>query len=594
MNNYKKLIGLLALAIELAWTSPALGAKPYETDMPTSKNRLHPHAVWIPPALPPSPGIPCQEVRNWANTMTFTGCDKSAGKKWGGIQVILRAYAYALSITLNAADLKVMYVKRGLSGSTTRFQQLFNNIPVLKSFITIHQRPDKRVTMIHTSYLNEPIVEGAAVPVYSRRAAKKIALRGIAKLPNFTTPNLLSESKAELNWFPTSGRNVKLVWSVKTLTSNPRGDFYTLVDANTGKRLEQDSLLAFAGGTGEVFDPNPIQSSNLVNLKSYNDATSFVLDGQRVTVGLLGLNKATTLLKGKYVDLASLKPPTCPRPDGQCLDADNATRYYDYTRDQSEFEQVMVYNVVDSVQRYLRDILGFRNTLGQSTIRNFPTQASAHWYTDDNSFYSPLGDNERGTLHFGDGGVNDAEDADIIVHEFGHAIQHNQNPLCFPGGSYSPQVNDSRAIGEGFGDYLAASLNADKGDAAYQALNAACVGEWDSTAYRSTIPSCLRRVDGNKHYPDSLVGEVHSDGEIWSSALWAIRTQLTGLVTDQLVLEHHFNLDCSYGLTMPQAALEMINTDNLLFTSDHLNVLLTTFCDRGILVGDLCASIVSK
>ena len=43
---------------------------------------------------------------------------------------------------------------------------------------------------------------------------------------------------------------------------------------------------------------------------------------------------------------------------------------------------------------------------------------------EDNSFYSP------GTkaLTFGRGGVDDAEDAEIILHEYGHSIQDNQVP----------------------------------------------------------------------------------------------------------------------------------------------------------------------
>ena len=39
---------------------------------------------------------------------------------------------------------------------------------------------------------------------------------------------------------------------------------------------------------------------------------------------------------------------------------------------------------------------------------------------------------------------------------------------------------------------------------------------------------------------------------------------------------------------MPQAALEMIDTDNLLFAGAHELVLRTKFCDRGILEGSAC------
>ena len=54
-------------------------------------------------------------------------------------------------------------------------------------------------------------------------------------------------------------------------------------------------------------------------------------------------------------------------------------------------------------------------------------------------------------LHMGDGGVDDAEDADVIVHELGHAIQDAQVPGFGPG-----TKTEQAAIGEGFGDFLAA------------------------------------------------------------------------------------------------------------------------------------------
>ena len=50
-------------------------------------------------------------------------------------------------------------------------------------------------------------------------------------------------------------------------------------------------------------------------------------------------------------------------------------------------------------------------------------------------FFDPSGANEAdnsyytaGTLNFGEGGVDDAEDADIIIHEYGHASRISKFP----------------------------------------------------------------------------------------------------------------------------------------------------------------------
>ena len=50
---------------------------------------------------------------------------------------------------------------------------------------------------------------------------------------------------------------------------------------------------------------------------------------------------------------------------------------------------------------------------------------------------------------------------------------------------------------------------------------------------RQTDPPCLRRVDGNKIYPRDKVNQVHADGEMWSRALWDIRSLVGGTTADR-------------------------------------------------------------
>jgi zinc metalloprotease ZmpB len=114
--------------------------------------------------------------------------------------------------------------------------------------------------------------------------------------------------------------------------------------------------------------------------------------------------------------------------------------------------------------------------------------------------------------------VDDAEDAEVIVHEYGHAVHAAQ----VPGFGASEEAG---SIGEAFGDYLdvTVGLAADQQYRWPNQLNdPACVMDWDSTAYTSTVPHCLRRVDSDLTVADKN-GEVHHDGMIWSRALWDIR-----------------------------------------------------------------------
>lgn len=60
-------------------------------------------------------------------------------------------------------------------------------------------------------------------------------------------------------------------------------------------------------------------------------------------------------------------------------------------------------------------------------------------FPDDQSFYSPVTD----SIQLGTGGVDDAEDADIIWHEYGHAIQDDVIPGFGFGGDADTIVLES-------------------------------------------------------------------------------------------------------------------------------------------------------
>ncbi len=56
----------------------------------------------------------------------------------------------------------------------------------------------------------------------------------------------------------------------------------------------------------------------------------------------------------------------------------------------------------------------------------------------------------QGRLHFGEGGVDDAEDADVVIHELGHGIHD-----WVTGGGLSQK----QGLSEGVGDYYAVSYS---------------------------------------------------------------------------------------------------------------------------------------
>jgi hypothetical protein len=310
-------------------------------------------------------------------------------------------------------------------------------------------------------------------------------------------------------------------------------------------------------GIGSVFVPNPVQSLGDESLTDQKDADAAVPAAAYHDVTLTNLDGSGTL-SGDYATVVSEtgKPARSP------------TNTFRYTRHQDQFEQVMAYYWVTEAQKYIHS-LGFGET--RRPIDNRPQALRINQFGQDNSFAT---DHPKNELRFGKGGVDDAEDAEVILHEYGHAIHFAQN--------FSFASEQAGAISEGFGDYWAVTV----ADVVSQSLGVPereplpCVADWDSTSYTSTVPHCLRRVDTNLHFPADLNGEVHHDGQIWSRALWDIRQALGNVKADTIILQGSFDFP---GTTMPDLANRTVAAAQQLYGDAAANAVTKAFADRGIL-----------
>ena len=188
------------------------------------------------------------------------------------------------------------------------------------------------------------------------------------------------------------------------------------------------------------------------------------------------------------------------------------------TRGDPAFEQVMCYYHVDRVQERLQ-------ALGITHANARRQRVDAHASGEDNSYY----DIYMEEMGFGDGGVDDAEDADVIRHEYGHALQYDQ----VPNWGIHPH---GRAMGEGFGDFLAVAFH-EGNRSVWDPLFAS----WDATTKGSHLPH-LRRADTDKRFPEDYRGKAHADGEIWSRFLWDILQRIGTDDALRVVIESHFFL----------------------------------------------------
>jgi hypothetical protein len=304
-------------------------------------------------------------------------------------------------------------------------------------------------------------------------------------------------------------------------------------------------------GTGRVFLPNPVADLQDESLTDQKDADYPALQPAYHVVGLTHLD-GSGFLRGDYANIVSETGNPAYSPTNTFL----------YNRSQDEFEQVMAYYWVTKSQEYIHS-LGFGEW--RPPVNNESQDIRINQWGQDNSFETT---HPKDELRFGKGGVDDAEDAEVILHEYGHAI-HEGSGFVFA-------TEEAGAISEGFGDYWAADVS----QIFAPTPDPACIADWDSTSYTSTVPHCLRRVDTNRHYPEDLNGEVHHDGTIWSRALWDIHNALGNVRADTIILQGQIDFP---GTSMKDLATRLVATAQQLYGNAAANQVTTAFQNRGIL-----------
>lgn len=267
--------------------------------------------------------------------------------------------------------------------------------------------------------------------------------------------------------------------------------------------------------TALIFAPNPVQSTGDQDLTDRKDADYPELLAAYTPATLTDLDGSGTLT-GTYVRVKSTTGKAAKAVGGV---------FPAYHRDADQFEQVMGYHWVTTAQKYLQS-LGFDGT-DLPKVNQRQIELRINQFGVDNAYYR----SDKTNISLGKGGVDDGEDAEVIVHEYGHSVQDSQVPGF-------PASLQAGSIGEGFSDYLAVAVSS-WATRTPTRTDEACVADWDSVSY-TNAPHCLRRIDGAKHFRDA-VGQVHADGEIWSSALYAIRAALGDQLAGRIIVDAQFD-----------------------------------------------------
>jgi M6 family metalloprotease-like protein len=509
-------------------------------------------------------------------SMLGKGTQPYRGKPAEAARQFLRENARFFGLRDDLQDLKVLTEKNTLGGSSAEFQQSYNNLPVENGRIQVSLNKEGRIVHVTSSYTP---IEGAtdqagltkeqtlvrATDEFLRRAAVPNSY-----LPNRQTQIQQPRSRSELQlketpkiedtFFAQGGRLIR-AYKILINATQPYGIMEFVVDANSGAiLLRRDYDHTFVDGEGQVFIPNPI---NTLNDNTLTTGSATLPNAYR-TVALLGLlDTGPFTLRNGFVRLEDTEAPSNTPPS-------ETASTFTYPRTDAHFDDVMLYYHIDRIQRYIQS-LGFIDV----NNRQIRADSRGNARGASNAHYTNM-PNGLGPIAFGDGGVHFADDADVIAHEYGHAIQANQTLNKYDG------VGFPQAMGEGFGDYMSASMYLSETQASGHILG--CVGEWVGGG------NCARRVDNTRTQDDFVaLGDEHDNGLIWSGSLWDMLNELGKTTADRLVLQSHFNVPDTP--TFKQGADAILTADLQLYSGSHLPQLCTIFMDRHIYQAADCPSL---
>lgn len=434
------------------------------------------------------------------------------------------------------AALKLISKQASQLGTHFTFQQFVQGIPVYHADIKLHVSNDGLPFSVFNNLQEPPLT-----------------------LTNIKAGNQTLWFVSDASWIPVNRSYIK----------SPEGPYIEQLTSMSGEKLfekilsmrdKKDSLVAV-----KLFKPDPLTTAQ----KNYGDDNGTwknrnvsdypEITAQRKDVSLwLRLTKDTFIMENAYVTIKDLERPniapfTTTNPDSLVV-----------TRSNSAFTEEMVLAHTWHYHERLKRV-GFT----YCETAHHPIDAHAANGNDDSRFdYGPDGP----SVYFGTGGVPDAEDADVITHEYTHAM----------GDIIAPNSSDGTermGIEEGGCDFMACQYSRELSE-----YNWRVVFNWDGHN------EYWNGRDGNiaKLYAPENVTDYYKGAEIWCSMMNDMSIVIPA--DSMLKLYLNFMFQYSNNMSMMDGNLMLLQTDSLLFGNRYHNGLKFCMKKRGF---DIDAQVVT-
>jgi Zn-dependent metalloprotease len=331
----------------------------------------------------------------------------------------------------------------------------------------------------------------------------------------------------------------RLAWHVYA-DVGPERWYEILLDANTGELLLRHNLyLDEAQGTVYTEDPDAgprvlvsFVGDTVINTSAGWMGTSTVTTGNNVEAYLdTDANNAPDNNNGSGLSTGHASAanqnftfPFSTTVDPRTQQAAVVTNLFYYNNFMHDFSYGLGFT--ETARNFQTNNYG-RGGTGNDSVRAEAQDGSG---TNNANFATPPdGSRPRMQQYLFTGPTPDRDssmDSDVVFHEYGHGISNR----LIGNGSTALSGTQSGAMGEGWSDYWATTINNDGVMGEYVTLNN--TRGIRRAAY--TVPAATV----HDSYADVCAGgcEVHNDGEVWAAALWDLRVSLGATLSDNLVL----------------------------------------------------------
>lgn len=446
-------------------------------------------------------------------------------------------------------DLKPSAFRRSPIGTHYQFEQTFDGRRVLGSEVKVNLRKGRTISTMIVSLVG------------TRNWGADL----------MASKTQLSDDTEEIVFF--DGEVAQIAWTYEDVNA-AQNQFYEVIELSNGVVLRRDAALhsGFEDAVDTtawvyVYNPDPLTASKRIyggDFQNFGDEDRDSLTAARELRKLeVKFENDTFWLQNKYAKVfggINFQVPLA------------LTDTFDFTRSQDEFEYVNSVFHVTQYRKYIATVKGFEDLL------DYQIRINARAFLDDNSSFKRTSNSGgQGVMYLGYSSislehVDDAEDADVIIHELGHALSYSANQNI-------PSGVSRESIDEGLGDYLACAYSKRISEHRWENLFS-----WDGNN-----PFW---EEGRKCFSDVTVDDfsssksIYSNGEILAVTLMEVYDKFGGTIADQIIFSSFY--EYANKMEFELAGKLLLDAEEELFDGLYHKDLCTILAGRGYVTEKFC------